>query len=214
MGGDYHGNIYLVNPQRAQLFSRKAYPSILDIGNPVDLVVVIVPTRFITSVVADSIKMGAKVIIIMTAGLGEAQGEAGEEGKKIEREVFAKASRAGTHIIGPNCIGIFSASLNVNLLGFPVKSGPLALISQSGNIIDSIVHYAQLRGIGFSKIVSVGNAIGLKFHEYLDYLTDDPETKVIGFYLEGIKEGNELIRVARATTIVPVILGAEAFGLK
>lgn len=197
--GSYQGNIYLVNPKRAQLFSRKAYPSILDVDGTVDLAVVIVAPRFITSVVADSIKMGAKGIIIMTAGLGEAQGEAGIEGKKIEQQVLDEASKTGTHIIGPNCIGIFSGSANLNLIGYHIEKGSLALVAQSGNVIDSLVRYGQLRGIGFSKVVSAGNAIGVKFHEYLDYLKGDPETKVIAFYLEGIKEGNELIRVARET---------------
>lgn len=197
--GSYQGNIYLVNPKRAQLFSRKAYPSILNVDGPVDLVAVIVAPRFITPVVADSIKMGAKGIIIMTAGLGEAEGEAGIEGKKIEQQVLAEASKTGTYIIGPNCIGISSASANLNLIGYHIEKGSLALLAQSGNIIDSLVRYGQLRGIGFSKVVSAGNAIGIKFHEYLDYLKDDSETKVIAFYLEGIKEGNELIKVARET---------------
>jgi len=197
--GSYQGNIYLVNPKRTQLFSRKAYPSILDVDGPVDLVVVIVAPRFITSVVADSIKMGAKGIIIMTAGLGEAQGEAGIEGKQIEQQVLSEASKTGTHIIGPNCIGIFSAAANLNLIGYEVEKGSLALVAQSGNVIDSLVRYGKLRGVGFSQIVSAGNAIGVKFHEYLDYLKDDPQTKIIALYLEGIKEGNEIIRVARET---------------
>jgi len=197
--GSYQGNIYLVNPKRTQLFSRKAYPSILDVDGPVDLVVVIVAPRFITSVVADSIKMGARGIIIMTAGLGEAQGEAGIEGKQIEQQVLAEASKTGTHIIGPNCIGIFSAAANLNLIGYEIEKGALALVAQSGNVIDSLVRYGKLRGVGFSHVVSAGNAIGIRFHEYLDYLKDDPQTKIIAFYLEEIKEGNEIIRVARET---------------
>ena len=197
--GSYKGKIYLVNPKRAELFSRKAYPSILDVDGPADLVVIIVAPRFITSVVADSIKMGAKGIIIMTAGLGEAQGEAGIEGKRIEQQVLDEASKTGVQVIGPNCIGIFSGSANLNLIGYHIEKGPLALIAQSGNVIDSLVRYGQLRGIGFSKAVSAGNAIGVKFHEYLEYLKDDPETKAIAFYIEGIKEGNELIKVARET---------------
>ena len=215
--GGYQGKIYLVNPKRTQIFSRRAYPSILDIDGPVDLVMIVVAPRFIPSAVADSIKMGAKGIIIITAGLGEAQGKIGEEGKRIEQEILAEASRAGTYIIGPNCSGMFSASAEMNLLGVPpLKKGSLSIIAQSGNVIDSLTHYAQLRGLGFSKIVSAGNAIGVKFHEYIDYLKDDLETEVIAIYLEGIKEGNKLIRIARDTVknkpIVVLKVGETAAG--
>ena len=217
--GGYQGKIYLVNPKRTQIFSRRAYPSILDIDGPVDLVMIVVAPRFIPSAMADSIKMGAKGIIIITAGLGEAQGEIGEEGKRIEQEILAEASRAGTYIIGPNCSGMFSASANMNLLGVPpLKKGSLSIIAQSGNVIDSLTHYAQLRGLGFSKIVSAGNAIGVKFHEYIDYLKDDPETEVIAIYLEGIKEGDKLVRVARETVrkkpIVVLKVGETAAGAR
>lgn len=198
--GGYRGNIYLVNPKRTQIFSRRAYPSILDIDKPVDLVMIVVAPQFLASAVTDSIKMGAKGIIIITAGVGEAQGEIGEKGKKIEQQILAEASRTGTYIIGPNCSGIFSASANMNLLGVPPpQKGRLSIIAQSGNVIDSLTHYAQLRGLGFSKIVSAGNAIGVKFHEYVDYLKDDPETEVIAIYLEGIREGDKLVKVARET---------------
>lgn len=217
--GGYRGKIYLVNPKRTQIFSRRAYPSILDIDGPVDLVMIVVAPRFIPSAVADSIKMGAKGIIIITAGLGEAQGEIGEEGKRIEQEILAEASRAGTYIIGPNCSGMFSASAEMNLLGVPpLKKGSLSIIAQSGNVIDSLTHYAQLRGLGFSKIVSAGNAIGVKFHEYIDYLKDDLETEVIAIYLEGINEGNKLIRIARETVkkkpIVVLKVGETAAGAR
>ncbi|NIS79724.1 MAG: CoA-binding protein, partial [Anaerolineales bacterium] len=194
--GGYRGKIYLINPKRPRLFSRKAYPSILEIDGSVDLVMVVVAPRFVSAAVADSIKMGAKGIIIITAGLGET----GEEGRKIETEILNTASQAGTYIIGPNCSGMYSASADMNFLGVPpLKKGSLSVIAQSGNVIDSLTHYARMRGAGFSKIISVGNAIGVKFHEYVAYLKDDRDTKAIMLYLEGISEGGELVRVARET---------------
>ncbi len=194
--GGYQGRIYLINPKRSQIFSRKAYKSILHIDGPVDLVMVVVAPRFVSTAVADSIKMGAKGIIIITAGLGET----GEEGKRIESEILDMASKAGTHIIGPNCSGMYSASADMNFLGVPpLKKGGLSVIAQSGNVIDSLTHYAQMRGAGFSRIISAGNAVGVKFHEYVEYLKDDADTKAIMLYLEGIKEGGSLVRVARET---------------
>jgi len=192
--GGYPGKIFLINPKRDTLFGRKAYPSILDIGESVDLVMVVVAPKLIPQAVSDSVKMHAKGIVIITAGLGET----GEEGKKIEAEILRTATEGGAKIIGPNCSGLFSAPGTMNLLGVPpIKQGPLAVIAQSGNIIDSLTHYAEMRGVGLSHIISAGNAIGVQFHEYIDYLGQDEATKAILMYMEGIKEGGQIVRVAR-----------------
>ena len=194
--GGYKGDIYLINPKRSELFGRKAYPSITEVDKEVDLAMVVVAPRFLVQSVADSVKMGAKGIIIITAGLGET----GEEGKRIEAEVLNEAAKTGAYIIGPNCSGMFSASAGMNILVVPsIQKGSISVLAQSGNVIDSLTHYAKMKGVGFSKIISVGNAIGVNFHEYIDYLKDDPDTKAIMMYLEGIKEGNSLVRVARET---------------
>ncbi|MBW1973627.1 MAG: acetate--CoA ligase family protein [Deltaproteobacteria bacterium] len=213
--GGYKGKIFLINPKREKLFNRKAYPSILDINDEVDLVMVVIPPKFISQAVKDSVKMGAKGIVIITAGLGET----GEEGKKIEAEILEIANKKGARIIGPNCSGMFSASANMNLLGVPpIKKGPLSIIAQSGNIIDSLTHYANLRGLGFSNIISAGNAIGVKFHEYFEYLNQDKDTKVILTYMEGIKEGDKLVEVAREVSknkpIVALKVGRSKAGAR
>lgn len=192
--GGYKGEVYLINPKRSELFGRKAYPRLTEINAEVDLVMIVVPPRFLVSAVQDSVKMGAKGIIIITAGLGET----GDTGKDIEKEIMEEASKTGTFVIGPNCSGMFSAAASMNMLGVPgIDKGPISVLAQSGNVIDSLTHYARMRGTGFSKIVSVGNAIGVNFHDYIDYLKEDPDTKVIMAYLEGIKEGDKLVRVVR-----------------
>jgi acyl-CoA synthetase (NDP forming) len=104
-------------------------------------------------------------------------------------------------------------------LGVPrIQQGPISVLAQSGNVIDSLTHYARMRGVGFSKIISVGNAIGVNFHEYIDYLKDDPDTKVIMTYLEGIKEGNSLVRVARETAkkkpVIALKVGRSSAGAR
>lgn len=213
--GGYRGEVYLVNPKRPQLFSRKTYPSILDIGKPVELVMIVLAPQLVTAAVADSVKAGAKGIIIITAGLGES----GDEGKRIEAEILNQAAKTGTYIIGPNCSGIFSASADMNLLGVPpLKKGNLSILAQSGNIIVSLTHYAQMRGSGFSKIISAGNASGVRFHEYISYLADDQDTKVILAYLEGIKNGNDFVQVARETVkkkpIVLIKVGRSKAGVR
>jgi acyl-CoA synthetase (NDP forming) len=202
--GGYPGKIFLINPKRDTLFGRKAYPSILDIGEEVDLVMVVVAPKLIPQAVADSVKMHAKGIVIITAGLGET----GEEGKRIEAEILCTATEGGAKIIGPNCSGLFSAVGDMNLLGVPpIKKGPLAVIAQSGNIIDSITHFAGMRGVGLSHIISAGNAIGVKFHEYIDYLGQDEATQAIMVYMEGIKEGGQIVRVAQEVSkIKPIVI--------
>jgi acyl-CoA synthetase (NDP forming) len=204
--GGFKGDIYLINPKRSELFGRKAYPSISEIEGEVDLVMIVVAPRFLAASVADSVKMGAKGVIIITAGLGET----GEEGKRIEREIIDEAAKAGAFVIGPNCSGMFSASANMNILGVPtIERGPISVLAQSGNVIDSLTHYARMRGIGFSKIISVGNAIGVNYHEYIEYLKGDPDTEVIMTYLEGIKEGNDLVRVVRETSKVKPMIALK-----
>jgi acyl-CoA synthetase (NDP forming) len=194
--GGYQGDIYLINPKRSELFGRKAYPNITAVEKEVDLVMIVVAPKFLVPAVADSVKMGAKGMVIITAGLGET----GAEGKKIEEQILQEAAKTGAYVIGPNCSGMFSASAQMNLLGVPpLRAGSISVLAQSGNVIDSLTHYAGVRGVGFSKIISLGNAIGVSFPEYIEYLKDDPNTKAIMIYLEGIKDGNRLVQVARET---------------
>jgi len=192
--GGFPGKVFLINPARDTLFGRKAYPSILDIGEEVDLVMIVVAPKLIPQAVADSVKMRAKGIVIITAGLGET----GPEGRRVEAEILRIAREGGARIIGPNCSGLFSAAGRMNLLGVPpIRKGPLAVVAQSGNIIDSITHYADMRGVGLSHVISAGNAIGVRFDEYVDYLGQDEDTRAILMYMEGIRDGDRLVQVAR-----------------
>jgi len=195
--GGYQGKIFLINPKREKLFNQRAYPSLEAVPEPVDLVMIVIPAPLIPDVITQSVRKKAKGAIIITAGLGET----GEEGKKIESQILENAQKGDLQVIGPNCSGMFSRSAKMNLLGVPpIDPGPVSIIAQSGNIIDSLTHYAKVRGIGFSKIISAGNAIGVKFHEYVEYLGEDPDTKVICMYMEGIKDGDRLVEVARRVT--------------
>ncbi len=213
--GGYSGKVYLINPKRETLFGRKAYPSLDVVPGPVDLVMIVIPARFIPDVIDQCVAKQAKGAIIITAGLGET----GEEGKEIEARILEKAAKGNVQVIGPNCSGMFSRSASMNLLGVPpIQAGPVAIIAQSGNIIDSLTHYAKAQGIGFSKIISAGNAIGVKFYEYIEYLGDDPDTKVICMYMEGIKNGDKLVAAARRVTrkkpIIALKVGRSGAGAR
>ncbi len=213
LDGGYKGKIYLINPARDYIYGRKVYKRLTDIEEDVDLALIVVRKDFLLDAVKDAAKKGVKASIIITAGFSDAT----EEGKRLNQQILSIAKESGMRIVGPNCSGIFSASANLNLLGVPfIKPGNISLVSQSGNIIDSIVHYARLRGAGFNKIISIGNAIDLGIHEYLEFLGDDPDTKVIACYIEGIKDGARLVQVARDITqkkpIVAIKVGRTKAG--
>lgn len=215
LGGGFSGTVYPINPKRDTLFGLKAYPDINAIEGAIDLAMVVIPPKFIPAAVAGSIAKGAKGVVIITAGLGES----GAEGKAIESEIMQLAHANNTCIIGPNCSGIFSSQQSVNMLGIPeISKGHVSILAQSGNIIDSLTHYAKTKGGGFSKIISVGNAIGVKLHEYIEYLGADPDTHVIAMYLEGITHGNAFIRAAREVSkikpIVALKVGATGAGAR
>jgi acyl-CoA synthetase (NDP forming) len=201
--GGFRGRTFLINPKRDTLFGRKAYPSVEEVDGRLDLAMIVIPGRLIPEAVADAAAKGAKGVIIITAGLGET----GPEGKEIEARIMDIADRHGVQVIGPNCSGMYSASGRMNFLGIPnLMEGPLSILAQSGNIIDSLTHYARRRQRGFSKIISSGNAIGVRFHDYISYLAEDPHTKVILLYLESIKDGDELVKIGReASRKKPII---------
>ncbi len=197
LDGGFEGRIYLVNPKRDYIYGRKVYKRLSEIEDKVDLVLIVVNKNFLIDAVSDAAQKGAKVAVIITAGFSNAT----DEGRYLNQKILNIAQKSGMRIIGPNCSGIFNASIKMNLLGVPpIKAGTLSVISQSGNIIDSIVHFARLRKIGFSKIISIGNAIDLDIHEYLEFLGDDSDTKAILTYIEGIRDGSRLVKIARTIT--------------
>ena len=213
--GGFAGKVYPINPKRDTIFGVKAYRDIRDVDGPVDLAMVVIPPRFIPAAVAGAIEKGARGVVIITAGLGES----GTQGKAIESEILQMARENGTCIIGPNCSGMFSGARSMNILGIPnIAKGHISVLAQSGNIIDSLTHYAKIRGGGFSKIISAGNAIGVKFHDYVEYLGQDPETQVIALYLEGLTNGNEFVRIARKVSrkkpIVALKVGRTGAGAR
>ncbi|OLS22334.1 MAG: Succinyl-CoA ligase [ADP-forming] subunit alpha [Candidatus Heimdallarchaeota archaeon LC_3] len=213
LNGNFEGKIFLINPKRAFIFNRKAYSSILDVEEVIDLVMIVIPVEFISKAVKDCITKGVKGIVIMTAGFREA----GEKGKLLEQEIISLASHNGVRIMGPNSNGIFSASGKMNLLGVPnIAFGPLSIIAQSGNIIVSLTHYAERRSIGINKIISAGNAQGIELSEIIEYLNNDPGTKVIILYIEEIRNGVKFLEAARACVkdkpIVALKIGSSSSG--
>ena len=215
----YKGDIYLVATKGGVICGKETCKTIFDIENPVDVAIIGIPASFVPDAVKDCVEKGVKAIIIVAAGFGET----GEEGKRIEIELARIAREGGSRIIGPNCMGIYNAtiSLNTSVLRFP--PGFLTFLTQSGNFAMDVNYGVTQRGLGYSKWISLGNQVDIRFYEYLDYIKDDPDTKVIliymeGLYVESIKDGSEFLRVAKEATrnkpIVAIKIGTSAAGAR
>jgi acetate---CoA ligase (ADP-forming) len=191
----FAGPLYPIHPTAPEILGRKAYPSLRDVPGPVEMAVVLVRPDLVPGAVADCVAAGVRGIVVITAGFGET----GAEGRRVEQELVGVARAGGARLVGPNCAGHFSASGHVNAIGWDVPRGPIALISQSGNMALTFGQLAREKGLGFSKLVTVGNAADVRIPEYLDYLFADQETKVIVAYLEGFGalEGRALFELMR-----------------
>jgi acetyl-CoA synthetase (ADP-forming) len=200
----YKGRIYPVNPKEDIVQGYKAFKSVLDIPEPVDRAVIILPTKYVPDAVKECAEKGIKVVQIYSAGFGEF----GDEGKALEREMLATAQRYEMRIIGPNCIGTYcpAGGLSFTKSKQPVH-GSIAFISQSGGIAHDIVSHGSIQGIYYSKVISVGNCIDLDHSDFVEYLAQDPETKAIGMYVESIKDGKRFMDVLKRTTLhKPVVI--------
>jgi acetyltransferase len=196
----YGGVVYPVNPRALSVMSVKAYPSVLNIPDEVDLAIVIVPSDSVPQVLEECGQKGIKAAIVITAGFKEL----GDAGAQKEQEVLAAARRGGIRLLGPNCLGIINTAPGVSLNGSFARLMPLpgniALISQSGAVGVAALEYAQGEKIGLSKFVSVGNKADLNENDFLAYLKDDPQTEVILFYLEDLTDPSRFFRVAQDIT--------------
>ena len=199
--------VFPVNPKGGEIEGIKAYTSVLEIEDSIDLAVVAVPAKFVNKVVEECAwrENPIKQIIIISAGFGEV----GEEGelRKVELEKLIK--EYNLNVLGPNCLGIINATENINL-SFAKKevvAGGVGLISQSGAFITSMIDTAESGSFGFSLIASLGNKIDINENELLDYYAQDENTKIIAVYLESISNGVEFRKkLKEITKIKPVVI--------
>jgi len=201
----FKGRIYPVNPKASDILGYKAYPTISSIPEPIDLVITAVPARTLPAVLEDCIKADAKNIHAFTSGFEET-GE--QEGIELGRKVREIAERGRLRLIGPNCMGLYVPSAGIGTFDqLPRKSGSVCFLSQSGGHCNWYAHYGPNFGVNFSKVISFGNAYVLDSTDFLEYLATDPETKMICMYLEGIKDGEKLLRQVREINRVkPMII--------
>jgi acetyltransferase len=210
----FAGAIYPVNPKEKSILGLDAYSNLAAIPGPVDLALVCTPAKTLPGVIAECGGKGVKGAVVLAGGFAEA----GEDGAGLQTLMVAEAQRNGVRIVGPNTSGIFNTHAKANIVGFShLKPGGIALLSQSGNMALSLVTEAQANGqVGLSTYVGIGNEADIRFHEYLEFLCDDDNTKAVIAYIEGLKEGRPFLqtlrRVAREKPVVIYKSGRTSAG--
>lgn len=205
IAGGFTGKIYPVNRKGGAIQGLPATPLIPDLPEPPDLALVIVPPQEVVPALRELIKKGARSAIIITAGFAEL----GSEGASLQAELARLGTGSGTPILGPNCMGVIStpARLHAQLLDLRPGPGPLSIVSQSGNIVGSIIHYGNVNQLGFSKAVSSGNEAVIKLHDLLEYLGQDQATGAILMYVEGAPDGRRFFEACREASLKkPVVI--------
>lgn len=201
----FQGRIYPVNPKATEIDGVKAYPSVTEVPEHLDLVLITVPAASVAQVLEDCVAAGVLNVQIYTAGFGET-GEA--EAKELDVKIRDIALRGGLYVIGPNCMGFHIPSVGMKMFeDVAMAQGPVAFVSQSGGHSRIFLKHAPDFGFGTSKVISYGNALVLDAPDFLEYLADDPETQIICIYLEGIRDGRRFADIVRKTNRVkPIII--------
>ncbi len=189
----FKGDIYPVNPKYDELFGYKTYAKISEIPEQVDMVCIAIPVQFVKETIEDAGRKGVKTAIIITAGFKEI----GKEGANLEKEIVELAKEKGIRILGPNCLGLMvpGVGLNVSFAASTPLFGDIAFLSQSGAFCTAILDMSLEKNVGFSHFLSMGNKADIDENEIIENWFSDEKVKVIGAYLEEIKDGQTLLEV-------------------
>lgn len=216
----FQGDIYMISRTRAKdILGYPPYASVLDVPAEIDLAIVAIAPAHIISVMEQCAEKKVKAVIIVSTGFGET----GEEGKAIEEKILSIARKSDMRIMGPNCMGMFSAGVSLNASIIDLDSGPLSLVLQSGNFGIDINFNAKTRNIGYSNWATIGNQMDLRFHDFVDYIREDKKTKALMLYMEGLRvasesDGRNFLEAARKTTLTTPIaaikIGKSAAGAR
>ena len=206
----YQGKVYPINPGENEILGLKCYPSILNVGQPIDSAIITIPAQFVLKVVEECGKADVKGLSIITSGFGEVGNH------ELEDNLVKLAHQYGMRIIGPNIVGILSNSdkYNGSFAPFLPLSGKSSLVSQSGALLIGIDASTYSRGVGFDKLISIGNVSDIGFADLITWLDMDSNTSCISLYIEGFKDGRAFIEAGRKTTkpIVALKAGVSSHG--
>src|SRR5512141_3057255 len=207
ISSSFGGTIYPVNPKRPSVLGIKAYPSLSDIPEVVDLIVVVTPSVSAPGIIKEAVDLGIKSAIIISAGFKET----GPEGVELERQIMEHARRGGMRIIGPNCLGVMSPTtgLNATFASSMARRGSVGFISQSGALCTAILDWSLRENVGFSAFVSIGSMLDVDWGDLIYYLGDDPHTESIIIYMETIGNARAFLSAAREVALTKPIIVIE-----
>jgi acetyl coenzyme A synthetase (ADP forming)-like protein len=216
----YEGPVYPVNPHDEEILDYKAYPNISEVPDPVELALIVVPAPAVAAQVEACGKRGVKCVIVISGGFSEmGKAEAGL-GVTREREVKRIAEQYGIRLLGPNCMGTIDTHtpLNTTFMDCMPRPGDIAFVSQSGAMVAALIDWAAGSGVGFSRIVSLGNQADVTIAEMLSRGVLNEHTRVVTGYMEGVVDGRAFIeaagRVARDLPVVFLKAGRGASAAK
>jgi acetyltransferase len=204
----FGGTVYPVNPKRRSVLGIKAYPSVAEIQDKVDLAVIVTPAATVPAIVGECASAGVRAAVIISAGFKEV----GEKGVQLEKEVLEKAQRSGMRLIGPNCLGVMipPVGLNATFANAMARPGKVGFISQSGALCTAILDWSLREQVGFSAFISIGSMLDVGWGDLIDYLGSDPLTRSIIIYMESVGNAREFLSAAREVALSKPIIVIKA----
>ena len=205
VAGGYQGKVFPVNPKKQEIFGLPVFGSVLNIPDPVDVAFITTPAKTVPGILEECGEKGIKGVVLITAGFSETD----EAGKELERQVVGICRKRELTLVGPNTMGIICPYASLFATGVHARpsKGSVAFISQSGNLGNQLIHFADQQGIGISLFVGSGNEGVLTCPDYLAYLERDPHTNIIILYLESVGDGRHFFNVAKRVNLKkPIVI--------
>ena len=204
----FGGTVFPINPQHSSILGIKAYSTIFDVPEKIDLAVIATPASTVPKIISDSVDAEIKGAIIISAGFKEI----GEKGIALEQEIIQQAQRGKIRIIGPNCLGVMNpiSGLNATFASKMARPGNVGFISQSGALCTAILDWSFQENVGFSAFISIGSMLDISWGDLIYYLGDDPQTKSIIIYMESIGNARSFLSAAREVALTKPIIVIKA----
>src|SRR5579864_529200 len=204
----FGGTVYPISDKRSSVLGVKAYKSVADLPESVDLAVVVTPAATVPGIISECVEAGVGGAIVISAGFKEH----GEQGRELERQILERIQDTGLRVIGPNCLGVLNpiTGLNATFASTIARPGNVAFISQSGALCTAILDWAQKEMVGFSAFVSVGSMLDVDWGDLIDYLGNDPRTQSIVMYMESVRDARSFLSAAREVSLNKPIIVIKA----
>jgi acetyltransferase len=204
----FGGTVYPVSDKRASVLGIKAYRSVSEIPEPVDLAVIVTPAETVPGIVGECVAASVGGVIVISAGFKEH----GEKGTELERQILERMKGSHMRLIGPNCLGVMNPLTGLNATFAPhiARGGNVGFISQSGALCTAILDWAQREMVGFSTFVSVGSMLDVGWGDLIDYLGNDPRTHSIVMYMESVGDARSFLSAAREVSLTKPIIVIKA----